>query len=307
MYMENMQVHEPGKLCVALTPIGVGTLVLSIIFYPSFLPAVITEKNSTWIQQVSYIFYGLLFGSIIMTAIGIHRTYRVWRYRIDLSLLSSTPQSPPPPTAINSPPISITKIIINILDDKKYFRFFWPASIGYGIIYAMISSMLIYRSENFSYLYGVTIPSIVITSYGPIGYVPTIAAYFTDHVGLLIIPINLVVILLVSALVGVNMVFSIYAFKNRPKKSTTTPFLGVLGATTGLFAACPTCASFYIFSIIAGSLAPTITAFTVTFYALFIVISIPLLVFTPFITVLSIRKMQMVAMSSQCSIDNRRI
>jgi hypothetical protein len=119
-------------------------------------------------------------------------------------------------------------------------------------------------------------------------------------------PPSHVVILLVLSLVGVDMVFSIYAFKNHPKRSITTPtsILGVLGATTGLFAACPTCASFYIFSIIAGSLAPTITAFTVTFYALFIAISIPLLVFTPFITVLSIRKMQMVAMSSQCSLDN---
>jgi hypothetical protein len=301
--MGNMQVNEPGKLCIALTPIGIGTLVLSIIFYPSLLPAVITDENSIWIQQVSYIFYGLLFGSIIVTAIGIHKTYQVCRCRTDLSLLLSAPSSPP----INSPPISISKIITNILDDKKYFRFFWPASIGYGIIYGIISSMLIYRSENFSYLYGVTIPSVVITSYGPIGYVPTIAAYFTDHIGLLIIPINLVVILLVSALVGVNMVFSIYAFKNRPKRPTTTPILSVLGATTGLFAACPTCASFYIFNIIAGSLAPTISAFTVTFYALFIAISIPLLFFTPFITVLSIRKMQMVAMSSQCSLDNRRI
>jgi hypothetical protein len=241
----------------------------------------------------------------------------VWRYRIVyLSLLSSSSSSsarqfpPPPPTTTTtgSPPISISKIISNILDDKKYFRFFWPSSIGYGIIYAIISSMLIYRSENFSYLYGVTIPSIVITSYGPIGYVPTIAAYFTDHFGLLIIPINLVVTLLISALVGVNMVFSIYAFKNRPKKSTTTttPILGVLGATTGLFAACPTCASLYIFSIIAGSLAPTISAFTATFYALFIAISIPLLFLTPFITVLSIRKVQMAAMYGQCSLDNNR-
>jgi len=127
-----------------------------------------------------------------------------------------------------------------------------------------------------------------------------------DHVGLLIIPINLVVILLVLALVGINRVFSIYAFKNHPKRSITTPtsILGVLGATTGLFAACPTCASFYIFSILEGSLAPTISAFTATFYALFICISIPLLFLTPFITVLSIRKMQMVAMSSQCSLDN---
>jgi hypothetical protein len=114
--------------------------------------------NSFNVDSTSYIFYGLLFGSIIVTAIGNHRTYQVWRCRVGyLSLILSAPPSPPETT--NSPPISISKIITNILDDKKYF----------GIIYAIISSMLIYRFENFSYLYGVTITSIVITSYGPIG------------------------------------------------------------------------------------------------------------------------------------------
>jgi hypothetical protein len=96
--------------------------------------------NSFNVDSTSYIFYGLLFGSIIVTAIDNHRTYQVWRCRVGyLSLILSAPPSPPQTT--NSTPISISKIITNILDDKKYFRFFWPASIGYGIIYAIISSM----------------------------------------------------------------------------------------------------------------------------------------------------------------------
>jgi Sec-independent protein secretion pathway component TatC len=122
----------------------------------------------------------------------------------------------------------------------------------------------------------------------------------------------LIITIVVSALVGLNTVISLYAFANRPnnKKSSTTTaaatssssILGALGASTSLFTACPTCASFYIFSIMAGSLAPTIAAFAVTYYALFVVVSIPLLLVTPFITALSIRRM----MVSQCSLDNKK-
>jgi hypothetical protein len=121
------------------------------------------------------------------------------------------------------------------------------------------------------------------------------AAYLTEHIGFLIIPINLIVTLVVSALVGFNTVISAYAFANRPKRSVntatgTSSILSVLGATTSLFAICPTCASFYIFNIMAGSLAPTVAAFAIS-YALFIIISIPLLFATLFITALSIRRM----------------
>jgi hypothetical protein len=94
------------------------------------------------------------------------------------------------PLPTNMLPHSLCKVIISILNDKKYFRFFWLASIGYAVFYATISGMLIYRSDSFSSLYGVTIPSITMVTYGPIGYVPTMAAYFTEHIGLLIMPIN---------------------------------------------------------------------------------------------------------------------
>jgi hypothetical protein len=162
--------------------------------------------------------------------------------------------------------------------------------------------MIILRLENnsISSLYGVTVPSITMISYGPMGYVPTIAAYLTEHIGLLIIPINLIVIVVISALVGFNTVLSVYAFAERPKRSvstatgTTNSILSVIGATTSLFAVCPTCASFYIFNIMAGSLAPTIAAFAVSYYALFVVVSIPLLVATLFVTAFSIRKMMIV-------------
>jgi hypothetical protein len=289
-----MQTQKSKKnIGIVITSIGIITLLTSTIFYPSFLPTIITHENSVWINLMGYIFYALFFGSLILTAFGIYKTIHIWDYSI--------------------PPFShsLYKIIIKIVNDKKYFRFFWPASIGYGFFYAVVSSMFIYRPDNISDIYGVTIPSLVMTSYGPVAYVPTIAAYFTEHIGLLIIPINLIITVVVSALVGLNTVISLYAFANRPKnkKSSTaaatssSSILGVLGASTSLFAACPTCASFYIFSIMAGSLAPTISAFAVRYYVLFIVLSIPLLLVTPFITALSIRRV----MFGQCSLDNRKM
>jgi hypothetical protein len=305
-----MQTQRSKKnIGIVISSIGIVILLTSFIIYPSFLPRIITHENSVWIDLIGYIFYALLFGSLILTAFGINKTFHKWDYRTSIP-----PSSSSPPQSFNRvPPFphSLYKIIIKIVNDKKYFRFFWPTSIGYGFFYAVVSSMFIYRPDNISDIYGVSIPSLVITSYGPVGYVPTIAAYFTEHIGLLIIPINLIITVVVSALVGFNTVISLYAFANRPKnkKSSTTTaatssgsILGALGVTTSLFAACPTCASFYIFSIMAGSLAPTIAAFAVTYYVLFVVVSIPLLLATPFITALSIRRM----MFGQCSLDNKK-
>jgi hypothetical protein len=282
-----MKHYQSNKLSFSLISAGVGIVIGIIVSYPLFLPAVISQENSIWIDQISYIFYALLVGGVIFAAFGIHKLFHTWNSGIN-ERLSSSPSS-------NSYP-SVFNIIINILNDKKYFRFFCPASIGYGLFYALVSSMIIYRTDNISEIYGVTVPSIVMISYGPLGYVPTISAYLSEHVGLLIIPMNLIVTLVVSALVGFNTVLSAYAFAQRPKKSIntatgTSSVLSIIGATTSLFATCPTCASFYIFNVMAGSLAPTVAAFAISYYALFIAISIPLLLATLFITALSIRRM----------------
>jgi hypothetical protein len=275
----------------SLISAGIGIVIGIIVSYPLFLPTVISQENSIWIDQLGYIFYALLFGGVIFTAFGIRKLFQTWNNGINEPLSSAS--------SINSlfnSHSSVLKIIINVLNDKKYFRFFWPASIGYGLFYALVSSMVIYRTDNISEIYGVTVPSLVMISYGPLGYVPTMSAYLNEHIGLLIIPINLIVTLVVSALVGFNTVLSAYAFAQRPKKSIntatgTSSVLSILGATTSLFATCPTCASFYIFNVMAGSLAPTVAAFAISYYALFIAISIPLLFATLFITALSIRRM----------------
>jgi hypothetical protein len=55
-----------------------------------------------------------------------------------------------------------------------------------------------------------------------------------------------------------------------------------------------TIASFYIFNVMAGSLARTVAAFAVSYYAFFVAVSIPLLIATLFVTAFSIRRIMIV-------------
>jgi hypothetical protein len=74
-------------------------------------------------KKPSYVFYVLLFGGIALIAFGIHKMFQVYDNGIDYYSLSSS----------HLLPYSLSKIIITILHEKEYFRFFWPASIGYGM------------------------------------------------------------------------------------------------------------------------------------------------------------------------------
>lgn len=183
--------------------------------------------------------------------------------------------------------------------NKKFSIVFWCASIGYGLFFSITSGILIYRADGPSHGYGIeSIPSVTIISYGPVGYVPTLSIALNENIGFLVIPINLVIMIIVSVLVGLNAMLSFYAFDSRPNqqkavsKSKSFSSLGLIGAATGLFTACPTCASLFIFNFLLGSFAPAVATFTAAFYTLFVTITIPLLLATPIIIAIGIRRMQ---------------
>ncbi|MFL6494112.1 MAG: hypothetical protein ACJ70N_04845, partial [Nitrososphaera sp.] len=186
---------------------------------------------------------------------------------------------------------------ITIMAERRNYKYFWAIGSGYGIVYGVVSGLLIFHQGGFNVEYGVDVPSTIIMSYGPVGYVPTLAIYVTNNVGLFVIPINLLVILIISALVGFNGALTVYAIKKRRERSLVTKsgrysLVNLAGSTLALFAVCPTCASFYIFAVLAGSLAPSIAAFTVAFYTMFLGISIPLLVGSSLVTLYGICKVE---------------
>jgi hypothetical protein len=288
--------------------LGIAIIGLNITLYPHFLPQTITSENNSLIQQQAYAFYIVLVAGMISILFGLRKLYSYYKNKSGNTLGDATNSSsffqPGLASPSSMPKPSLISIIINIVGNRSYyFKVFLPVLVSYGIFYSFVSSMLIVRPEGLYHTMRITAPSAIIMTHGPVGYAPTIALAITDHIGLLIIPINLVILCVVSALVGLNAVLLAYAFQNRPRNNRfsatnktphpingSSPFMAGIGASAAIFAVCPTCASLYIFGILAGSFASTITSFAVSFYGLFAAISIPLLLISPIVTASSIRK-----------------
>ncbi|MGN6708206.1 MAG: hypothetical protein ACTHKF_02535, partial [Candidatus Nitrosocosmicus sp.] len=62
---------------------------------------------------------------------------------------------------------------------------------------------------------------------------------------------------------------------------------------------------FYLFNILAGSVATTIASITTTYYILFLLFSIPLLIATPIINAYNIKRMIKKSANS-CSINKQK-
>jgi hypothetical protein len=179
-------------------------------------------------------------------------------------------------------------------------------------------------------LYGLdNTPSLTTITYGPVRYAPALSIYITDHIGLFIFPINLIILIAVSVLVGFNIMFSAFALRLRSaiaavvsidskRTSATTnlgseryhTFLKSIAYVAGLFTACPTCASYYIFGIIFpsatttfGSFTLSIASFTSTYYLAIFASSLVVLLFSPFITATTVRKYLLSLHGSACKLE----
>ena len=196
--------------------------------------------------------------------------------------------------------------IVNIISQTKYLRLFLLVLIAYFVLFSFISQLIIFRPDvSFSHVYGVTIPSWKITPCcNAPGFVPMFTAYLSDNLIIFIIPVNLVLAVILSTLVGVNIALAAYMFENRAKKMNNKSNIlysgGIGGATTGLLTACPICAGTF-FSIIVGlvigassasAVAGVVTATTILapFQMLFIIISIPTLLISPYLTIKNLKK-----------------
>ena len=174
-----------------------------------------------------------------------------------------------------------------ILTNKTYWKIFIASSIVYGIFFGFLSQILIYHAD----VEGNTAPSLSVTlccNYP--GYVPMITMELTELFSILIIPINLILAIAVSLLVGFNFALNVYFLKifrdqSQRKFSITSTF----GVFSGLFIGCPTCAG-SLFSVLVGfGTSATISALA-PFQSLFIVITIPILIGTPLLILRKIMK-----------------
>jgi hypothetical protein len=182
----------------------------------------------------------------------------------------------------------VLSIIAKTTMDVKSRKIFIVTFIVYGMFFSLTAGLIVYQPDIiFSYHYDAIVPSAHMNACcGDPGYMPTIIVYLTEHVGLQIIPINLVLVLTVSYLVGLNTALAVKAISITRKSGGLTS----IGATTGLFVACPTCVGTFFAIFIGSSSAVTFTVILTQLQTLFVGITIPILLLTPIIIAKKIQK-----------------
>jgi hypothetical protein len=187
---------------------------------------------------------------------------------------------------------SLVYYITHAFSDNKYWKVMVIAAIAYGIFFGFLSQIFIYRNDISFSQQGVVIPSInIIPCCNTPGYVPMFSAYLAEHFLILLIPLNIILAVLVSALVGFNASLGLYAFNLSRKIQSTKKlsFIGSVGAASGLFVGCPTCAGSFFSALLGfGAVGESISVLA-SFQTLFIALSIPVLIITPFLVARSIR------------------
>ncbi len=188
-------------------------------------------------------------------------------------------------------PLSPGSMIPYLLSMKKYWRYFLVSSLVYGAFYSVITSMVVFQpTVDFAQAYGATYPSATITPCcGAPLFTPVITVYLVNHLGLLLIPLTVILLVTISILVGLNATMAAFAFASRAR-GTSRGWLGGLGAVVGLFTGCPTCAGVFFANLIGGSGAISLTTFLAYYQPVFILLSLPVLLVTPYLISRSLSK-----------------
>lgn len=244
-----------GRLLITLGFASIGILFL---IYARLSGAVITPDAVSAIERIGLAFYIMLLVALGAIAYGMYQYHKQKILKNDNGLLS---------------------IVASITWNSKSRRVFLVTFVAYGVFFALTSGILVYQPDViFSKHYDVIVPSAHITPCcGEIGYVPKIIVYVTEHVGLQIIPINLILQIVVSYLVALNTSIAVNAFSIL-KRNTG---VGGVAAITGLFIACPTCAGTFLSLFVSASGAVALTLAITQLQTIFIAVSIPLLIITP--------------------------
>jgi len=258
----------------------IGFVIIGIIFilYSRITDFSITEDSIQSIERVAIGFYLILLMSFGAIGLGIYRYHQRKITEYEHGVLTT---------------------IAKLTKDSKSRKIFVVTSLAYGIFFSLAAGLIVYQPDViFSYHYDAVVPSAHMNACcGEPGYMPTNIVYITDHVGLQIIPINLVLVIIVSYLVGLITTLAVKAISTTKKSGGLTG----ISATTGLFIVCPTCASTFFTIFIGSSSAVTVTLVLTQLQTLFIGITIPILLLTPIIIAKKIQKKD-----DDCTLNTKR-
>src|SRR5215216_1621186 len=258
--------------------VGFFSLVIAFLIYGR-----LTMPSSELLRVESDELIGLAYGMLAITAASIaamlYGAYIIFRSEQIRTTLDSTD--------------SLISFITRPFSGRDYWKMVIVAAISYGVFFGFLSQILVYRADVSFTEKGIKVPSFnLIPCCAAPGYMPMFTVYITDHFLILIIPINVILATIVSLLVGFNVALSVFAFRLKKSLQTKTSLAAGIGATSGLFVGCPTCAGSLISALLgigvagAGGTSASVLA---PFQTLFIAASIPALVVAPFLTARSIK------------------
>jgi hypothetical protein len=265
--------------------VGFFSLIIAFLIYSR-----LTMPSSELLRIESHELIGLAYGMLAITAASIvsmlYGAYLIFRSEKIRTALDFTD--------------SLISFITGPFSGRNYWKIMTVAAISYGIFFGFLSQIFVYRADVSFTEKGIKVPSLdLIPCCAAPGYMPMLTFYITDHFLILIIPINVMLATIVSLLVGFNVALSVFAFRLKKSFQTKTSLAAGIGATTGLFVGCPTCAGSLISALLgigvagAGGTSASVLA---PFQTLFIAASIPALVVAPFLTARSIKS------ASSCNI-----
>ncbi len=202
---------------------------------------------------------------------------------------------------IPSERIDLHSLISRALRSKRSVRVGVVFGIAYGLIYAFASSTVVFQpSIDFETAYGVTEPGWVgISCCGTFGTVPKLILFPAPalHFGVQFVPLTGLFLVVVPLLVGFNFALVAYALAIRAAGRTGS-WLSTIGASVGLFTACPTCAGFFLAGAVGGIGASSLAISLAPYQILFVAISITVLLLTPAIIASTTRRY----LNSSCDI-----
>lgn len=268
--------------------VGAFSLVIAFIIYSQFtMPS--SEPLRVESEELTGLAWGMLAISGASMASMVYGAYTIFRSE---QIRTTT-------TTLGAAK-SLISFITAAFSNRNYWKIMIVAAVGYGIFFGFLSQILVYRANVSFTERGIEVPSLdLIPCCGAVGYMPMLTIYITDHFLILIIPLNVILATIVSLLVGFNVALSIYAFRMKKLLQTKTSLAAGIGATSGLFVGCPTCAGSLISALLGIGIAGaggTSASILAPFQTLFIAASIPALVVAPFLTARSIRS------ASSCNI-----
>jgi hypothetical protein len=268
--------------------VGLFSLVIAFVIY-SRLTAPSSDATAvvmaTQLTNLAYAMLAITAASMAAMAYGTYTIFRSEQMR----------------TAGTS---SLVSFITGAFASRNYWKIMAIAAIGYGIFFGFLSQILVYRPDVSFTERGIKVPSVdMIPCCSAPGYMPMLTVYITDHFLILIIPVNVILAAVVSMFVGFNVALSTFAYRMKSSMHAKTSLVGGIGATSGLFVGCPTCAGSILSAVLGLGVAGAGTSASVLapFQTLFIAASIPALIIAPFLIARSIRSL------SSCSSNNNNL